>query len=69
MPSKTNQADSKRAGLPRAGDFEKSFVKDWQRLCRAGRFDMVQLKAAMLLLIANDRPLGPEWLDHPLKGH
>ena len=23
----------------------------------------------MLLLIANDEPLGPEWLDHPLKGN
>ncbi len=22
----------------------------------------------MLLLIANDAPLGPEWLDHPLGG-
>ena len=22
----------------------------------------------MLILIANDCPLGPEWLDHPLKG-
>ena len=22
----------------------------------------------MLLLVANDGPLGPEWLDHPLKG-
>ena len=22
----------------------------------------------MLLLIANDAPLGPEWLDHPLQG-
>ncbi|MDQ0438726.1 mRNA interferase YafQ [Kaistia dalseonensis] len=22
----------------------------------------------MLLLIANDAPLGPEWLGHPLKG-
>ena len=29
---------------------------------------MVQLKEAMLLLIANDVPLGPEWLDHALKG-
>ena len=29
---------------------------------------MKQLKRAMLLLIANDSPLGPEWLDHPLKG-
>ena len=26
------------------------------------------LKQAMLLLIANDAPLGAEWLDHPLKG-
>jgi mRNA interferase YafQ len=29
---------------------------------------MNSLKQAMLLLIANDAPLGPEWLDHPLKG-
>ena len=29
---------------------------------------MHRLKAAMLLLIANDAPLGPEWLDHALKG-
>ena len=28
---------------------------------------MTRLKAAMLLLIANDAPLGPEWLDHHLK--
>ena len=29
---------------------------------------MGRLKEVMLLLIANDAPLGPEWLDHPLKG-
>lgn len=29
---------------------------------------MASLKRAILLLIANDGPLGPEWLDHPLKG-
>ena len=29
---------------------------------------MNRLKEAMLLLIANDAPLGPEWLDHPLGG-
>lgn len=29
---------------------------------------MTRLKTAMLLLMANDMPLGPEWLDHPLKG-
>lgn len=29
---------------------------------------MTRLKQAMLLLIANDAPLGPEWLGHPLNG-
>lgn len=29
---------------------------------------MNRLKEAMLLLIANDAPLTPEWLDHPLQG-
>jgi len=29
---------------------------------------MSMVKEAMLLLIANGGPLGPEWLDHPLKG-
>ena len=29
---------------------------------------MIRLKAAMLLLIANDARLEPEWLDHSLKG-
>lgn len=37
-------------------------------MSHSGRFDMVRLKVAMLLLIANDAPLGPEWLDHSLKG-
>jgi mRNA interferase YafQ len=54
--------------LPRAADYAKSFLKDWERLSRAGRYDMNRLKEAMLLLIANDGPLGPEWLDHPLGG-
>ena len=31
------------------------------------RYDMNRPKDAMLL-IANDGPLGPEWLDHPLRG-
>jgi mRNA interferase YafQ len=61
-------ASSKRAALPRASDYAKSFRKDWERLSRSGRYDMKRLKEAMLLLIANDGPLGPEWLDHPLKG-
>ncbi len=29
---------------------------------------MHRLKQAMMLLVANNGPLGPEWLDHPLKG-
>lgn len=29
---------------------------------------MAQLKHVMLLLIANDAPLSPEWRDHQLKG-
>ncbi|MCY7338790.1 MAG: type II toxin-antitoxin system YafQ family toxin [Sphingomonas bacterium] len=61
-------AASKRAALPRAADYTRAFAKDWERLSRSGRYDMVALKSAMMLLIANDAPLGPEWLDHPLKG-
>jgi mRNA interferase YafQ len=30
---------------------------------------MNQLKEAMMLLIANEAPLGPEWKDHELKGN
>lgn len=68
MPTLKRPAASKRAALPRACDYAKSFAKDWDRLSRAGRYDLNRLKEAMLLLIANDAPLGPEWLDHPLKG-
>jgi mRNA interferase YafQ len=59
---------SKRASLPRSADYAKLFLKDWERLTHSGRYDMRLLKAAMLLLIANDAPLAPEWLDHALKG-
>ena len=61
-------AQSKRAALLRRSDYTKQFLKDWERLSRSGRYDMRRLKEAMLLLIANDGPLGPEWSDHPLKG-
>jgi len=54
--------------LPRASDHTKKFVKDWARRSEAGRYDMKRLKEVMLMLIANESPLGPEWLDHPLKG-
>lgn len=67
MTSKKPAAD-KRAAPPRASDYTKSFLKDWERLSRSGRYDMRLLKEAMLLLIANDELLGPEWRDHALKG-
>jgi len=53
-------ASSKRAAPPRACDYTKTFLKDWERLSRSGRYDLKRLKEAMLLLIANDAPLGPE---------
>ncbi len=59
---------NKRASPPRIFRFSKKFLKDWERLSRTGRFNMPQLKDVMLLLISNDAPLGPEWLDHALKG-
>jgi len=42
--------------------------KDWERLSHSGRYDMNRLKVAMMLLIANDEPLPPEYLDHELSG-
>jgi len=68
MPSNKRTADSKRAPLPLTSAFAKPFKKDWERLSRSGRYDMNRLKEAMLLLIANDGPLGAEWLDHALQG-
>ncbi|MFO1382101.1 MAG: type II toxin-antitoxin system mRNA interferase toxin, RelE/StbE family [Moraxella osloensis] len=44
-------------------------MNDWQRLVKTGRYDMVRLKEVMLLLIANNEPLGAEWKDHELKGN
>nr|WP_315259529.1 type II toxin-antitoxin system YafQ family toxin [uncultured Duganella sp.] len=61
-------AASKRTNLPRTSDYTKGFLKDWQRLSHSGRYDMNRLKEAMVLIIANNEPLAPEWLDHPLTG-
>ena len=58
----------RRAVPPRPSDRTKAFTKDWTRLSNSGRYDMRRLKEVMLLLIANDAPLGQEWLDHPLQG-
>jgi mRNA interferase YafQ len=63
MPSIGKLASRKRAALPRGANLTKGFTKDWKRLSRSRRYDLNQL-----LLIANDAPLGPEWLDHALKG-
>lgn len=63
MPSK-----NKRATIPRATDYTKDFLKDWERLTHSGRYNMKQLKEVMLLLIANDEPLPAEWSDHELVG-
>lgn len=56
----------KRAIQPRRSDYTREFAKDWDRLTHSGRYNMTQLKQAMMLLIANDAPLGPEWRDHAL---
>jgi len=60
-------AGSKRAALPRTSD-SKSFRKDWERLAHSRRFGLRRLQETMLLLIAHDGPLGPEWQDHALTG-
>ena len=67
MSSKKAPAN-KRALPPRASDCTRAFSKDWERLSRSGRYDMKRLKSAMLLLIERNAGLGPEWLDHALKG-
>lgn len=67
MTSKRTAA-SKRTSPPRTADYAKAFLKDWERLTRAGRYDTNRLKEAMLLLVANEGPLGSEWKDHPLSG-
>lgn len=67
--SKTKRtADSKRIILPRDVKKTDDFLKDCKRLSRSGKHDLNLLKEAMMLLIANDGSLPPEWRDHKLKG-
>ena len=61
-------SSSKRAKLPRDSRKTKAFLKDWENLSRSGKHDMNVLKQAMMLLIADDAPLPPEWKDHQLSG-
>ena len=57
MRSPKKAASSKRTNQPRASDYARQFQKDWEWLTNSGRFDLVRLKEAMMLLIANDGPL------------
>ncbi|CAB3774926.1 type II toxin-antitoxin system YafQ family toxin [Paraburkholderia humisilvae] len=59
---------TKKTNFPRSFDCAKTFTKDWKRLSHSGVFNMKALKETMLLLIANDGPLPPEYLDHELSG-
>jgi mRNA interferase YafQ len=68
MASPAKGSSSKRTNPPRLSDYTKQLHKDWERLTRSGRYNMRQLKEAMLLLIANDGPLPAEWRDHELTG-
>lgn len=68
MKTSKKPAKLKRAKQPRSSDKTKQFSKDWERLSHSGRYNMNRLKEGMLLLIANDEPLPPEYLDHELSG-
>lgn len=68
MPEGKRTADSKRTNAPRDVTKSQKFMKDWENLSRSGKHDLHRLKEAMVLLIANDAPLPPEWKDHQLKG-
>jgi len=62
------KASSRQVRPPRTSDHTKDFLKDWSRLKASGRYDLERLKEAMLLLVADGAPLGPEWRDHALHG-
>ena len=53
---------------PYASAYAKTFLRDWEKLTRSGRYDMRQLKNVMMQLIAGDAPLGAEFRDHKLEG-
>ena len=61
-------AEKKRAALPLSSDVTKTFQKDWDRLSKSGRYDMNRLKEVVVMLVANNGPLPPEYLDHALSG-
>ena len=61
-------ASSKRTSLPRSCDYTKRFLKDFASLSENGRFDMRKLKQIMMIIVANDGSLPPEYKDHALIG-
>ena len=68
MTAQKRTPSSKRTKRIRDCKQTKDFINDWERLERSGVHDMNTLKEAMLMLIANDAPLPPEWKEHNLKG-
>lgn len=57
----------KRASPPLGSENTKEFQKDWDRLLKSGRYNMSNLKEAMLLIIANEG-LAEGYRDHELSG-
>lgn len=69
LKSKQKSTNSKRSSPPRSADYTRTFLKDWERLSRSGRYDLNKLKEVILLLVANNGALPAEWLDHELTGN
>ena len=68
MSNQKRTSESKRTILPRDVKKADIFLNDCEKLSHSGKHDMNVLKEVMMLLIANDAPLPPEWKDHKLKG-
>ena len=68
MTDSKRNPSSKRTTPLRDVKQTKDFIRDWDKLSHSGQHDMNVLKEAMLLLVANDAPLPPEWRDHKLNG-
>lgn len=64
----TSKSKPKRVGLPLATDFDKTFVKDWERLTHSGRYDLQRLKEVISLIAADTGDLPAQYRDHELQG-
>lgn len=63
-----NRAASQRASWTRAAKCAKAFLKNWRRLTHSGRHSNMRPRDA-IPRIANDAPIGLEWLSRALKRH